>query len=287
MNISLYSCCHKPGPAVGSGLVVPIHVGAAGSVQRLPMQQDDDGENISQRNPYYCELTATYWIWKHATADVVGLFHYRRMLNLRSQRRKALVPDAGLLAKHGITHERVAAIMEDFDVILPCPNIQQGTNIRELYGRDHPMEDFDTMLDVLAEKYPDMAGTAREVVNRPHRSPGYLANIIICRKPLFDEYASWLFDILFEVERRIHAEVLERDAYQQRAYGFLAERMMNIFIEYKKAGSGLRVCEMPALFLTEDAREWRHYRNKHIKHKLLIALGLGKQKWEENVKSTI
>ncbi len=287
MSIALYTCYHEPYHQPTSDIVVPMQVGAALAKLELPMLGDAEGESISEKNPHFCELTGTYWIWKNATANIVGLFHYRRYLNLRTQRRKALMPDEDFLEKHDISEERIEEIFRNFDAILPCPNIIPGTSIYELYGRDHPISDLDTVLEVICEKYPDMAETAREVLHRRHRSPGYLANIIVCRKPLFDEYAAWLFDVLFEVEERIHAEVLTRDKYQQRVYGFLSERMMNIFIEHKQRTAGIRVCEMPIVRLTEDAGEWKHYRNKHIKHNILIALGLGKEKWEENVKSTI
>ena len=39
---------------------------------------DNDGENISSKNPMYCELTAQYWAWKNADADYYGFCHYRR-----------------------------------------------------------------------------------------------------------------------------------------------------------------------------------------------------------------
>ena len=79
--MQIYSCYHKPYTQVNSEIIEPIHVGKALSSQDLGFSGDNTEDNISEKNPHFCELTATYWIWKNIKTDIVGLFHYRRFLN--------------------------------------------------------------------------------------------------------------------------------------------------------------------------------------------------------------
>ena len=45
--------------------ITPIQVGARLSSKRVANVLDCDGENISEKNGNYSELTALYWIWKN------------------------------------------------------------------------------------------------------------------------------------------------------------------------------------------------------------------------------
>ena len=58
--------------------------------------------------------------------------------------------------------------------------------------------------------------------------------MIITRKNIFDDYCKWLFDVLFEVEKRV--DISDRDDYQKRIFGFLSERLIKVWLiknEYK------------------------------------------------------
>lgn len=65
MKSMILVACHKPCNMYNKGIYTPIQVGKAISEYDLGIIGDDTGDNISQKNPSYCELTAQYWAWKN------------------------------------------------------------------------------------------------------------------------------------------------------------------------------------------------------------------------------
>ncbi len=77
MNITILVATHKRYWMPSDKIYLPLHVGAEGKAP-LPYTPDNTGENISSKNPNYCEITGLYWAWKNLTTDYIGLCHYRR-----------------------------------------------------------------------------------------------------------------------------------------------------------------------------------------------------------------
>lgn len=90
-NIKILVACHKPDVCRHDVVFTPIHVGRDISKNTDEMSDfigDNTGDNISSLNPYYCELTAQYWMWKNLkNVDIVGLAHYRRYLKGQIQKK--------------------------------------------------------------------------------------------------------------------------------------------------------------------------------------------------------
>ena len=276
--MKIYICCHKEKQLPVSDILQPIHVGKAVSNINLNMIGDNTGDNISEKNKNYCEMTATYWIWKNVKEDVVGLCHYRRYFNFKNEHVSSehikinkLSPDFAEWS--GNLKEIVAPILKEYDVILPTKiGIKKHhRTIYDFYKKEHVISDLDMVLDVIKEKYPNQYETAYQVLHT--EIEGYYANMLVTKKEIFDAYAEWIFGILFEVEKRIQKEVETRDTHQQRVYGFLAERLMTVYIALHPE---LKIKEVPIVFIEDNKKAWRKYVFRSWKRKILEKLGLRK-----------
>lgn len=72
-------------------------------------------------------------------------------------------------------------------------------------------------------------------------------NMFICGKELFDEYSKWLFDILFEVEKRV---TISTDPIQARIFGYMSERLLNVFVHHNR----LRVKYLPVILVSDEIK---------------------------------
>ncbi len=185
-----------------------IQAGAILTSDKICRITDDIGENISDRNKQFCELTVLYWIWKNAKQDVVGLEHYRRHFILKEDWYQQMKD-------------------RDIDVILPAPLYVMPSITANYKGR-HVASDWDFMMDYMKRIYPEYYKEAICFFNTNLYSP---CNMFIMRKEILNNLCLWLFPILFICAE--HGGVRE-DVYQNRYPGFLSERLITLFFNVNR-----------------------------------------------------
>jgi hypothetical protein len=195
----------------------------------LRFRGDDTGDNISDQNCYFSELTGMYWVWKNVHSDVVGICHYRRYL---------LDHDGRLF-----NHESIAAALKEYDVIT-TKNLQLNFPYNEGFASHHKPIYLETTAEVLGELYPEYYATFNRLVREKHT---YFGNMLIMKKTLYDEYMEWLFAILFGVQKRVKVE--EEDSYHRRIFGFISEFLQYVWI----VKNNLKVYECMVGMLGEKA----------------------------------
>ena len=61
------------------------------------------------------------------------------------------------------------------------------------------------------------------------RTWAHMFNMFIMKRKPLDEYCTWMFDVLGEVESRI--DISNYSTYEQRVYGFLSELLLDVWLE--------------------------------------------------------
>lgn len=78
---------------------------------------------------------------------------------------------------------------------------------------------------MIVDKYPEYLDAFDQMMKR---TSAHMFNMFVMKKELFNEYASWLFDILTQVEKQI--DISEYSVQEARVFGYLAERLMDVWI---------------------------------------------------------
>ena len=236
-DVKVIVASHKPYWMPPDPLYAPVHVGAAGK-QPLGGRfvPDDTGDNISCKNANYCELTGLYWAWKNLDCGYLGLAHYRRhftVLRGTNDRRDALTLDQA----------RMLFADESLDAVLPVKrNYWIETNYQQ-YVHAHHKEDLDVTRVIISEKYPEYLGAFDRVMKK---TDGHRFNMFIMKKELADAYCEWLFDILFELEKRL--DISDYSANDKRVFGFVSERLLDVWI----GTNHVKCRDIPYIFLEKQ-----------------------------------
>ena len=158
-------CAHKNDFVLSNDVFRPLQVGKAQSAVNFGFDGDDTGDNISHKNPNYCELTGLYWAWKNMTDyDFVGLAHYRRYFDFSKNASKIdyvrhiSVDDFCKLQK---TWQNPADALGDYDIILPNP-WYMNESVSECYIKAHLPEEYHPLINEALKEYAE--GNVAELV---------------------------------------------------------------------------------------------------------------------------
>lgn len=190
-----------------------------------------DNFNISDKNKSYCELTGFYYFTKYDNeSDILGLEHYRRFF---------LIDKNHIFRYHFLTPKIIDELMNSYDIILP-KRYKMGMTIKEHYTRNHIESDLVELRNVIEKIYPEYLPDFDAVLEE---DTSYFFNMMIGKSSVVKDYATWLFNIEFELEKRI--DLTGRDTQQTRVFGYLSERLVSV---YFKHNSHIKICEKPVLF---------------------------------------
>ncbi len=255
MKIKIIVAAHKKYWMPSDRMYLPVHVGAEGKTDAegkpldLGYTKDNSGDNISAKNANYCELTGLYWAWKNLDADYIGLAHYRRHFSNGKM--------FGNKRDRVISRKELARKLRGCDILLPKPrNYWIETNYSQ-YAHAHHAIDLDTTREILCSHYPKYVKAWDSSMKK---TVGHRFNMFIMKKDKFDEYCEWLFDVLFELERRLDISTYNQN--DSRVFGFVSERLLDVWIET----NGYQYKDMPYVFM--ENQNWLVKGTNFLKRKL-------------------
>lgn len=238
--IKIFLAYHKESPLYKSDLFQPIKVGGG---QLEGAISDDTGENISELNPYYCELTGQYWVLKNylknCSEKYTGFAHYRRLPDLIGITENDAPSIYGinytdsLKLFNQLNSTDLTPIISKFDVIVPCTNYMYKTTVNPILRKneqnfcvyDHFKEEHNNnLLDTLR----DVIGDTEELNECYKAEKSLFYNIYVMKTDLMISYLEWLFDILSKVGEKIGG--WQQEKYLRMA-GFLSETLINVWLK--------------------------------------------------------
>lgn len=197
-----------------------------------PIMFDDSGDNISDKNSLLNEMTSIYWFWRNydmTALDYVGFNHYRRFFKKDDY-----------------------ADFRDYDIIVADP-IKCPYALAWQYSYYHNIKDLQICADIMKTYCPQFHSRFVDYINT--KTDNYApCNMFIMKRGLFNEWCSFIFPLLEELELKI--DLSGRDNYQKRALCFLTERIFGFWC-YDKKMSGRKVKEIPI-------DEHKEYKNNNL-----------------------
>jgi hypothetical protein len=214
--------------------------------------------HMADKNKSFCELTALYQMLNlHAPSkdELIGLVHYRRpfiqgpkwlcrIIRTTQKSKFTRGISNALLANYSLTQRKAAVLLKDHDVIVPVP-VHLKTSVEERYMQMHVASDWEKLKRIIEVQQPDYLAAFEQLAKG--RSM-YLYNMFVGRTELMHRYAKWLFPILESLETQI--DISDRDTFQKRVFGFLAERLFNVFLIKH---TELKVLHLPVVQLFNES----------------------------------
>ncbi|MBQ9071942.1 MAG: DUF4422 domain-containing protein [Bacilli bacterium] len=222
-DIKVIIAIHKKFKIAQDKMYLPIQVGSEGK-RDLGFQKDNEGDNISSKNPYYSELTGLYYAWKNVKADYIGLVHYRRYFTKKINTIKI----SNRLDKV-LTLKEADALLDKTDVILPKKRRYYIENLYSHYKHTMYVEPLDETRKIIQEKTPEYL---KEFDKIKKRTSAHMFNMFIMKKEILNEYCEWLFPILEELEKRIPPK--NYNSFHARYIGRIAELLFDVWINKNK-----------------------------------------------------
>jgi hypothetical protein len=241
-------CAHKEGFMKSDEIFMPVQGGKAIATVDLGIQGDDTGENISNKNARYAELTVLYWAWKNQkNVNYIGLCHYRRYFKFSPfpfRGLKIMTVDKFLSAKDTQFNPN-KHLSKKYDIILIKPR-RWSYPIHLTITSLVCFHDYLLLKKIINNSFHDYYDSFCYIME--HNNKIYSSNMFITRWETFDNYCSWLFAVLGELEKV--SLNIANSTPERRDLGILGEFLLSVYVFKHK----LKVKSYPIIKLADGVK---------------------------------
>ena len=219
-TIKIFEQHHFPGISYKDPNYHTIQLNACENSDMGFEYRDNIGDNISERNFNYVDLTGVYWIWKNVhDCTYKGNVHYKRFF---------MDSDNEIMSSL-----EMLDILQEYDIIVCNFARLEGRTVYQIYHDFHGSENMDACKEVISDICPEYLKDFDDVIVNGEYSSLY--NMMIAKNSIFDTYCEWLFSVLFELEKRLKKLdklTFEDGDYQRKVFGFLGERLLLVWLKH-------------------------------------------------------
>ena len=263
---------HRPAVLVGNkNSFIPVHLGRKIAFQEskdgvLSSEEiawlkentigDDSGENISELNREFCELTGLYWGWKNyekiGNPEYFGFLHYRRHFIFNEKYCDGKTPDFC----HMI---RCLSVDEAYEKRIGLDLVAEKVNKKTIYVCSNTVDIspfeyhekqafidktmYQQALQLLCCNYPELYVPLHQYL---HGKKHFWSNMFLCSKEMFFELCEWIFPKLLYVYEKL--DFSNASIAEHRFIGYLAENLFGVFWELQRE-KGYIIKSLPISFV--------------------------------------
>lgn len=224
-NAVIIVATHKKYDMPNDSVYLPVQVGAKIN-KPLGYQRDDEGKNISDKNPYFCELTGFYWAINNLKYKYIGLTHYRRHFTTSAKRLK----NREEKFENILSSKQLQKLIDkNYDLILPKKRHYVIETLYSHYNHTLHIQPLNMVRDILANECPEYI---EEFDKIQKRRSAHMFNMVIGKSSILRQYSEWLFNILFKLEEEIEKENVGKkyDRFHMRFYGRISELLFDVWL---------------------------------------------------------
>lgn len=239
---NIFVIYHQPGTPLDNKVLKSIAVGPRKDEFSKEFYRDDTGDNIAEKNSFYNEMTAIYWVYKHMNefkgVDHFGFAHYRRLFAFNGKKKAYVMKDI-VNKLTDISQEKLNEVFKQYDFVVPRPSHYKS--VQDHFEKSHNKEDLRSLIEVISNVAPEFYEDAVEYFNQDKE---YLYNMFIFSKEDFKVYGDFIFKVLGEFTKD----------FDEKKRLYVSERLTGIFV-YHLLKSGKKGFYLPIL----------HIRSKSLK----------------------